>query len=284
MSNRRNSNTLFFADLKYLHHEGDGVVLLKPIADDFSQDRRCKGPKRFPSFDLSVEDGFHIRAPRIAEDRAVAEGARTPLHPTLEPAEDSALGDRRRGAPAELIFVMDCLDRTTRLHNLRTALGEEPRDLGRRKLRTPECVVHDKRPGAAEPMPHHKGCADRPAGISSSGLYIDAAKRRFASDLAVGDRVHRAPTRERDIAQPRTLLQWTDQVKERLLVHCLHRTGDVAVPVLERVLGSAPRAQQLLERRRKEIVEFWRAGGPRIGDPLPVMAEIGEIERKPTIG
>ena len=72
-------------------------------------------------------------------------------------------------------------------------------------------------------------------------------------------------------------------MKERLFIHRLHRTGDIAVPLLERFFRPTPGAQQLLERRREEIAEFRRAGGPRIGDALPVMPEIGEIERKGAI-
>ena len=50
------------------------------------------------------------RAARIAQDRAVAERARAPLHAALKPAEDPALGDRNAAAPAELLLVTDLLD------------------------------------------------------------------------------------------------------------------------------------------------------------------------------
>ena len=65
--------------------------------------------------------------------------------------------------------------------------------------------------------------------------------------------------------------------KERLLVHRLHRARDVAVALLERIVGLAARPQQLLERRREEIADLRRAvaTGRR---PARVMAEVAQIE------
>src|SRR5437867_1818802 len=118
MRDGRNLCALFFSNLEDLHHEGDSVVLFEPFADSFGEHGRGKGPKRFPSFYLGVENSFHVRAPRIAEDRAVAKRARTPLHPPLEPAEDRTFGDRRSRAPAKFFLVTDFFDGTTRPCNL----------------------------------------------------------------------------------------------------------------------------------------------------------------------
>ena len=135
-------------------------------------------------------------------------------------------------------------------------------------MRAPKRVVHDKRPRAAEPMPHHIGRADRAAGISGGGLHVDAAKRRHAPYLAVGDGIHRAAAGECDVGQAKALLQRADQMKERLFIHRLHRAGDIAVPILERIFGPAPRAQQLLERRRKQIAGLRRRVFPLVGHLL----------------
>src|SRR6516165_7552443 len=102
-----NLRSLFFPDLEDLHHERDGVVLFEPLCYGFGEHRGGEWAERFPPFDLGVENGLHIRAPWITQDRAIAEGARTPLHTPLEPAENGAFGDRRRRAPAELLFIPD---------------------------------------------------------------------------------------------------------------------------------------------------------------------------------
>src|SRR5262245_35478998 len=117
MRDGRNLRPLFFPNLKDLHHEGDGVVLFKPLADGFGEHGWGEGAKRLAPFDLRVEDRLHIAAPRIAQDRAIAERARTPLHPPLEPAQDRTFGDRCRRAPAEVSFIADFLYRTTRTHD-----------------------------------------------------------------------------------------------------------------------------------------------------------------------
>src|SRR5207249_2323253 len=111
MRDGRNSTPLFFPNLEDLHHKGNGIVLLEPIGDGFGDHGRSKRAKRLPPFDLSVENSLHIGAPRIADDRAVAKRARTPLHPALEPAEDGASSDRRRRSPAEFFLVTDFFDR-----------------------------------------------------------------------------------------------------------------------------------------------------------------------------
>ena len=56
----RDLSPLFLADLKHLHHERNSVVLFEPSADVLVEHRGRKRPKRFPPFDLCVEDGLHI--------------------------------------------------------------------------------------------------------------------------------------------------------------------------------------------------------------------------------
>ena|SRR5437764_12066005 len=113
MRNGRNLRPLFFLNLEHLHHEGDRIVLFEPFADGFGEHGWGKGPKRFPSFYLGVENGFHIRASRIAEDRPIAERARSPFHAALKPAQNGTFGYRRRRPPAELPLVTDFFDRAT---------------------------------------------------------------------------------------------------------------------------------------------------------------------------
>ena len=112
-------------------------------------------------------------------------------------------------------------------------------------------MVHYVRPRSAEPVPHRIGRADRTASVAGGGLHVDPAKRRHPSDLAIGDGVHRASSRQRDVGQREPLLQRADQVKKRRFIGRLHRMGDVAVAILERVPGPAARPQQFLQRRGK---------------------------------
>src|SRR6516162_4366274 len=165
MRDGRNLRAPLFPNLKDLHHEGDGVVLFEPLADSFGEHGGGEGAKRLPPFDLGIKNSLHIGAPRVAQDRAIAERARTPLHAPLEPTEDSPFRDRRRRALAELLFVMDFFDRTTRPRDLLAALGEEPHDLRGRKLWAPKRMIHDKGPGTTEQVPCGKGGTDRATGV-----------------------------------------------------------------------------------------------------------------------
>ena len=88
-----NLRSLFFPNLEDLHHKGDGVVLFEPPADRFGEHRWGKRTKRFTPFDLGVENSFHIRAPGIAKNRAVAECARSPFGAAIEPAEHVTFSD-----------------------------------------------------------------------------------------------------------------------------------------------------------------------------------------------
>src|SRR5271155_6274771 len=100
-------------------------------------------------------------------------------------------------------------------------------------------------------MPDRIGRADGTARVTGRGLHVDASKRRLAAYLAVGNRIHRAAAGERKVAQPGVPLQFSDEMKERLFVHRLHRARDVTVTILQRVAGPPPRPEKLLERRRE---------------------------------
>src|SRR6516225_9289562 len=198
MCDGRDLRPLLLPNLEDLHHEGNGVIFFEPLVDSFGEHGGGEAAKRLPPFDLGVQNSLHIAAPRIAQDRAIAERSRTPLHAPLEPAEDSPFRDRCRRAPAELFFV-DFFDRTTRPHDLLAMRGEEPHYLDLRKLWTPKRVIHGKRPGAAKLVPCGKGSTNRSPGVPCRRLYIDATKRGHSSDLAVGDGIHCAAAGESNI-------------------------------------------------------------------------------------
>ena len=83
----------------------------------------------------------------IADDRAVAERARPPLHAALEPADHLALGDRGRGPLQSSRSSVDALDRAAGLSEFGERLRSSSRlDLVCAELRPPIGVVHDERP------------------------------------------------------------------------------------------------------------------------------------------
>src|SRR6476646_45730 len=94
---------LFRADRVDLHHEWHIAIELEPLGDRLAENGRRERPKRLPALDLEVEDLLHVRAARVAQNRAVAERPRAPLHASLEPPDYLPVRDRRRGAAAQLI-------------------------------------------------------------------------------------------------------------------------------------------------------------------------------------
>src|ERR1051326_3960817 len=57
---------------------------------------RRKGAPAFAELDAPVDVALPVRAARIGEDRAVAEGARTVFHRPVEAADDEPFDQRRR--------------------------------------------------------------------------------------------------------------------------------------------------------------------------------------------
>ena len=127
-------------------------------------------------------------------------------------------------------------------------------------------------------MPDSERRADGAARIAGRRLHIDALERRHPPHFAVGDRVHGAAAGERQVRQTVLLLQLADEMEEGLLVHRLHRAGDVAMSVARAARRLAARAEQLLELGREQIADLRRAASPVIGDLLAMVAEVSEVE------
>ena len=119
-------------------------------------------------------------------------------------------------------------------------------------------MVHHECALTAKLVPNSKRRANGAACIACRRLHVDAPERRHPPHLAVGDGVHRTTAGQRKVGQSTALLQYAEKMKECLLIHCLGRSGDVAMPIIERVGRQAPRPQQLFERRRKQIAELGR--------------------------
>jgi hypothetical protein len=101
-----------------LHHERHVAVELEPFRNGFAQDRRRERTERLAPLDLEVQDVLHVWPARVADDRAVAERARPPFHPSLEPADDQPIGHRRRGSAAKFLLVDNTFDGAARARNL----------------------------------------------------------------------------------------------------------------------------------------------------------------------
>ena len=68
-------------------------------------------------------------------------------------------------------------------------------------------MIHHERALAAQLVPERECRTDRAACIAGRRLNVDAPKRRYSPHLAVGDRVHRAAARKRQIRRTVSRLQ-----------------------------------------------------------------------------
>ena len=66
--------------------------------------------------------------------------------------------------------------------------------------------------------------------------------RQFSNKPIISDGIHRATTRKSNVGQAELRVQRSDQVKERFFIHRLHRAGNVAVPILERIFRTITRS------------------------------------------
>src|SRR5688500_13286184 len=87
-----NHTLLLRQDVIYLNHKGVRIALVKVVAYIFLQDGRCKGAKGLTVFDARIEDIFHIAAPWISQNGAIAQRTWPPLHTALKPADHIAVG------------------------------------------------------------------------------------------------------------------------------------------------------------------------------------------------
>ena len=132
-------------------------------------------------------------------------------------------------------------------------------------------------------MPRTERRADRAARIARGRLHVELRERRHPRDLAVGHRIHRAATRQRQRIQPIARMQRVEQVEERLLVHRLRRAGDVLVTLLQRLILAARRAEPLRKLAREQGPHHGLAVLPCVLEFLAVMAEAREIQREAAI-
>src|SRR6516165_3194105 len=150
--------------------------------------------------------------------------------------------------------------------------------------RPPVRMVHYKPALSAKLVPDCKCRTNCAARIAGRRLHVNASKGRHPPHLSIGNGVHRAAARQREVGESRSLLQTTEQVKERFLVHGLRGTSNVSMAVLERLVRQTPRPEEILERGGKQVAEFRRPVRPFISYVLTMVAEEFQIEFEATSG
>ena len=252
---RRDLRAPFLANLVDLHHERHLVVGLEPVRDGLAQHRRRERPKGLAPLDLRIQDVFHVRTPRVADDAAVAERAWSPFHAPLEPANHLPFRDRRRRPAAQRRRIGNAVDVAALLRQIRVPGVYCRLDAGSVEVRPPIGVVHGicAAVGSAclarQVTPRDARGAEGAAGVAGRRLHVERRERRVAVDLAVGDGVHRASARQRQCAKLVALVQRVQQVEERLFVHRLGRSGDVTMVRGELFAG--------LPRRPEHLGQAW---------------------------
>src|SRR5260370_35487202 len=80
---------------------------MDPLVRVLAEDARREWPEVLAVLDLLVEDCPHRRVARVGEERAVAQRSGTPLHPSLEPADDGACTKQPGDRPVEVARALD---------------------------------------------------------------------------------------------------------------------------------------------------------------------------------
>ncbi len=130
MRHGRDLQPLLRADLVDLHHEWHVAGFLEPVGRVLAQHRGRERPEAFAPLDLEIQDVLHIGTARIADDRPIAERARPPFHPTLEPSDDVAACDAFGDPEAERPLFRHILRDAAVRRDLAGLRLDEPGDLG----------------------------------------------------------------------------------------------------------------------------------------------------------
>ena len=194
MGDGGNFRALFFADLIDLHHEGDVIVLFKPVGHLFAQYRWGEGAEGFAALNFLIQDVLHVCAAWIAEDAAIPKRARSPLEPALEPADDFALADGLGGGLAEGCGVVgEVLDVAAFGLNAGRFGFEQGLVICITVLRAPVSVGHVESftvfglpLTSGEVLVSDQGCTDRTTCVSCGGLDVDILEGGVAADFTVG--------------------------------------------------------------------------------------------------
>src|SRR5688572_327058 len=214
----------FLPDGRHDEHVWARSLLLEVVPDLLGQHRRSKRAKRLPIFDLQVHDGLHLRAARIADDRAPPQRARAELHATLKPSDHVLVLEQLRKARIQggvIEFLV-----------LGTKGVELCLDLITRVPRTEIRAAHEIMPVHCAWLlfvfvPRRCRGADSAPGISSCGLDPDVIEWPFAENPAVCDAVQRHTTCEAEVSFPGLAVQGTREPQDDFFRDELYRGCDV---------------------------------------------------------
>ena len=206
MSDGRDARALSSLDVDHVEHVARGVVtgrvrqveeLLRPL----HQHRRSERPERLAKLDLGVDDVLHARVSRVGQDAPVAEGARSQLEPSLEPADHLA-GLQVLDDPCHQPVVI-------LVPGMRDVVGpDEGVHVADAVLLTPVGVAHDEVAGLTEDhVVPDQGRAHRAAAVAGRRLDEQFLERRLAQDATVGDAVERHAARQAEALEPRLAME-----------------------------------------------------------------------------
>src|SRR5215216_881414 len=170
-------------------HIGAVCVEREPFPYVLAQHARSERAKALAVFHFEIKVLLHRRRTRVAEDRAVAERARTELHTPLHPTDRLLLSQRARRA-------IDHLD--LREHaEARTGFVQPPLRLRLRKFRPEISALHgiaaaiDAARHSSKSMRSSQCGAQGPPGVAGGGLDPDLVEDALAVYLPVGDAIER---------------------------------------------------------------------------------------------
>src|SRR5262249_49373212 len=132
-----------------------------------------------------IEELLHVGAARIADDRPVSESSRPPFHTPLEPTDDLSIGYGGSGPAAKRRLIGYLVGSTACCSYFGSACLHKSSNGCGVILRPPIRMIHRKRAFSSKLMPDRKGCSDGASGVTRGGLYVDAAKLRPATHLAI---------------------------------------------------------------------------------------------------
>ncbi len=273
VSDGRNQLALLRARVVDEHHEGRCVALEEPVTRRLQQDRGCERAERFAVFRARIERLLRLCAPRVGDDRAMAERARAELHPALEPADDVARHDPL-GEQRQQRVVLEPFCRKTRLLD---RVG----DLGVVVLGSRECMPHHEATRLSKLLvPDDVRGSHGGARVARRGRDVELLEPRLVANAAVRHGVERHATREAEPALPGALLQPVDHVEVDLFEPELQRRRDVVV--VRRELGGrvARRPQLFDELVREDGSDARRSLVPRHVHAFLVVREVVEVERE----
>ena len=126
--------------------------------------------------------------------------------------------------------------------------------------------------------------ADRAAGVPRRGRAIHFLERRSPINFSVGDRVHRATAREREIVARMLFMQRLEQSEKRFFVGGLHRAREVLVFLFNRLVRFARRTEEIDQRAPIKCADLGRAIFPSVGNIADVVPKNFQIQSKGPVG